>query len=47
MRMHYFCLLLSSGLTQTGDQNKIDDFVIDKHTVCGFSVVNIVKGNDL
>ena len=42
--MHYFCLLLASGLTQTGDESDADGFLIDKSTVCGFHIKDIFQG---
>ena len=43
--MHYFCLLLASGLTQrTNNGESIDDFVINKDSVCGFHIKDILQG---
>ena len=45
--MHYFCLLLSSGLTQAGNQSKCQNFTIDKYYVYGFYLKDIFQGTIL
>ncbi|XP_076807328.1 G2/M phase-specific E3 ubiquitin-protein ligase-like isoform X2 [Clavelina lepadiformis] len=42
MRMHYFCLLLASGLPQSLHY-AVDDFTVEKDSVCGFLVKDIIQ----
>jgi len=41
--MHYFCLLLSSGLVQSGAEGAVDS-THEKDSIYGFLIKDIIQG---